>query len=232
MAGVLPFPLLIAHKPEWRTYRFYNGADGPARVARTGANAWDNDTCVDGDDVQQSNHWPVPGVHEGFRAGDVARHARLDRLRSVVVARLRTDRGRTRIPTCAEQLIEGKKHGVTPCFEIKTWTEAGLRRLKADADAAGVPLVIMGQPGRVDALRFGHEIGCVTILLTRGVVPADWGDFLTYAKGSAAACRGIPAVARLGTGPRNATAFGAGCNAANVRSVRRAVEREQREGVR
>ena len=227
MSGVFPFPLFIAHKPGSRSYRFYNGPDGPARVARTGANAYDNDTCVDADDVQQSNHWPIPGAHEGFRAGGVPLRARLDRLTSAAVARLRADRGRTRIPTCAEQLQSGEKHGVTPCFEIKTWSEAGLRRLKADADAIGVPLVIMAQPPHADALRFAHSIGCVTVLLTRGVVPAEWADFLTYAKGSPQACARIPSVARLGTGPRNATEFGAGCHATTVRAVRRAVERRR-----
>jgi hypothetical protein len=195
-------------------------------VARIGANAYDNDTCVDADGIQQSNHWPIPGAHEGFRAGGVPIRARLSNLSSAAVARLRADRGRTRIPTCAEQLRSGAKHGVTPCFEIKTWSEAGLRRLKADADAIGVPLVIMAQPGHADALRFAHSIDCVTVLLTRGVAPAEWAGFLTYAKGSAQACARIPTVARLGTGPRNATEFGAGCNARNVRTVRRAVERK------
>jgi hypothetical protein len=222
MAGEFPFPLLVAHKPEWRTYRYYNGPSGPRRVARIGANAYDNDTCVDADGVQQSNHWPIPGVHEGFRAGGVPLRARLSSLTSAAVARLRADRGRTRIPTCAEQLQSGKEHGVTPCFEIKTWSEAGLQRLESDAGRIGVPLVIMAQPQHEDALRFGHSIGCVTVLLTRGVVPAEWADFLTYAKGSAEACARIPSVARLGTGPRNATRFGAGCNTANIRAVRRA----------
>lgn len=228
MAGVLPFPLYLAHKPRWRSYRFYNGPGGPERVARIGANAYDNDTCVDADGVQQSNHWPRPGVHEGFRAAGVRLRARLDMLTSEAVARLRADRGRARIPTCAEQLRAGAALGVTPCFELKTWSEAGLRALKANADDIGVPLVVMGIPRQVDALRFGHTIGCVTVLLVRGSVPAPWADFLTYAKGPARSCRTIPSVARLGRGPKDATAFGAGCNVRSVRAVRRAVERKRR----
>jgi hypothetical protein len=229
MTWPVDYPLFIAHKSITQPYHVLNSIHGPRIVASWGANAWDGDSCVDGDDVQRLTHWPAPLRH-GFRdpRGVIKRGAKIGDLSSAAVRRLRARTGGNDYEITRASVIArlADDRDVILCMEIKTWTRLSLRRLAADVEKLGAPIIVMGQPKVIDALRFAHSIGLPTLLLARGVVPPEWAPFLDAVKGSPATCVHMPPrVIRLGTNPRNATIHGCGVTKGNVARAKRAVAR-------
>lgn len=218
-------PLLILHKPHRQPYHVLNSLDGPRIVARLGANAWDCDVNVTRDHVQVATHWPRPMMRDGFRdpTGQLGRRTPVWDMTAAQVARLRA--GDTAISTCIEVARAAKAHGVTVCFEVKTWTPKALGDLADAVHVEGLPVVIMAQPQRVGALQVAARLELPTLLLARGTVPRGWARFLTYVKGSRRSVRNLHGtrVRRIGLGPRDATRHGAGCRPSNVAAVRAAV---------
>ncbi len=192
-------PRNVYHKPKGARYAFGSTITAIHRAKASGHDSIDLDMTLDKQGNRWVNHWRLLQIKDSWRIAGarVSRKLGIDELSTAAVRRMRSPWGR--ILSAYDAMVECRKVGIIPCFEVKpdrrgrVYDVKWWRAFRRFCDKHGFDPVIMSLPmgshGR-RCLQAAHDAGFRTMWLWRpGSVNPPFVDYVKSRPG-----RGIYAV--------------------------------------